>query len=90
MAWHEIMSWKETKYEESFEGVVRYYEAKVRADAKATLAVVEQELESQWVRYGNDWTGRGVVMDTVITATIEGLETVRAACMEQLEKNNAA
>jgi hypothetical protein len=47
---------------------------------------VEQELQSQWVRLGNDWRGRGVVMDTITTATIEALEIVRVDCIEEIKK----
>lgn len=66
-------------------GIEHHYRDKVERDPQATLVEVEQELASQWVRLGNDWTGRGVVMDTVIGATIEGLEIVRAACRAKLE-----
>lgn len=52
------MSWKEKTYQETLDNIVRYYESKVRTDTTGTLVLVNQELQSQWVRPGNDWTGR--------------------------------
>lgn len=82
------MSWQEKTYEDTLGNIVRYYEGKVTADPAGTLNLVTQELQSQWVRLGNDWTGRGVVMDTIITATISALEIVRASCLKNMETNN--
>lgn len=79
------MSWKEKTYQETLDNIVRYYESKVRTDTAGTLILVNQELQSQWVRLGNDWTGRGVVMDTIITATISALEIVRTDCLEKIK-----
>ena len=83
------MSWKKKTYEETLGNIVRYYENKVAEAPESTLILVQQELQSQWVRLGNDWTGRGVVMDTIITATISALEIVRASCLENMGTNTA-
>ncbi len=82
------MSLIDKKYDETLANIVGYYEDKIVTDPKATLVLVNQELESQNVRYGNDWTGRGVVMDAVIAATISALEIVRSACENKLGNNN--
>jgi hypothetical protein len=83
------MSWKEKTYQETLDNIVRYYESKVRTDTTGTLVLVNQELQSQWVRLGNDWTGRGVVMDTIITATISALEIVQADCLEKIKTHTS-
>ncbi len=81
------MSWKEAKYEEVLGTISNYYRDKVKEDPAGMLVLIQQELQSQCVRLGNDWTGRGVVMDTVLTATISALEIARAACLENLKNN---
>lgn len=81
------MSLIDRKYDETLSNIVGYYEDIVAADPAGTLVLVNQELESQNVRYGNDWTGRGVVMDAVIAATISALEIVRSTCENNMENN---
>ena len=56
----------------------------IRTNPRAVLDDVEGQLASLYIRYGNDWTGRGVVGDTLQDATIAALEAVRAECLEQL------
>ena len=81
------MSLIDEKYDETLANIVGYYQDKIVTDPAGTLALVNQELESENIRYGNNWTGRGVVMDAVIAATISGLEIVRSACESNLENN---
>lgn len=81
------MSWQNDKRDTMIEGIIRYYNHEIERSPQNALQMIEQELHSQSVRLGNDWTGRGVVMDTVISATIEGLEIVRARCLERLHGN---
>jgi hypothetical protein len=68
------------KYDDTLENIVGYYEDQIATDPATTLVLVKQELESQNIRYGNNWTGRGAVMDNVIAATISALEIVRFEC----------
>lgn len=79
------MEWQEPKRNEVLKSIYLYYCNKVKDNPERTLELVEQELESQRIRLGNDWTGRGVVMDTVISATIEALEIVRAECQMEIK-----
>lgn len=79
--------WKEGKREQVIDGIITYFEKRIENDPSLTLLEIEQELDSQYFRLGNDWTGRGIVMDTVITATIEALEIVRCSFLERFEKN---
>lgn len=81
------MSLIDKKYDETLSNIVGYYEDKVIADPEGVLILVNQELESQNVRYGNNWIGRGVVMDAVIAATISALEIVRSTCQNNLKNN---
>jgi hypothetical protein len=57
----------------------------VEADPRGTLHQVESVLKSLYVRYGNDWTGRGIVGDSTQEAAIAGLEAVRAECLARIE-----
>jgi len=82
-----MSDWKEDKREEVIDGILKYFEGKKNDDPVTALKEIEQELDSQFFRLGNDWTGRGVVMDTVICATIEALEIVRSNCLERIEEN---
>lgn len=62
------------------------YADQIEADPKSTLQHVEGVLQSLYVRYGNDWTGRGVVGDSTQEAAIAGLEAVRVECLARIEK----
>lgn len=57
----------------------------IECDPRGTLTRVEGMLQAHYVRYGNDWTGRGVVGDSTQEAAIAGLEAVRAECLARLE-----
>ena len=78
------MDWTLEKEEEIAAGIWAYYQPRLDVDPKKTLRDVEQELYFQDVRYGNNWTGRGVVMDLQISVTIHTLEAVRAACITRM------
>lgn len=79
------MEWQEMRREEVIGGIKKYYCEKIAKEPQKALMLIDQELHSEFVRLGNDWTGRGVVMDTIINATIEGLEIVRSYCLEELQ-----
>ncbi|MFH2123715.1 MAG: hypothetical protein ABIJ50_09585 [Pseudomonadota bacterium] len=49
----------EKKYDETLYNIIHFYTDKIAADPEGILDQVKQELQSQWVRLGNDWTGRG-------------------------------
>lgn len=83
------MDWQQEKKNEASEGIWAYYLPKIHENPMAVLSDIEQELHFQCVRYGNNWTGRGVVMDTIIAATIHALEEVRLACIEKIEESSS-
>jgi proteasome assembly chaperone (PAC2) family protein len=81
----EMMEFLYQRQDEIVSGIQAFFAEQVEQNTAATKRQVEQELESLYVRFGNDWTGRGIVGDTIQMATIAGLEAVRAACLERLE-----
>ena len=61
------------------------YVTQIETDPQGTLQQVEGVLKSLYTRYGNDWTGRGVVGDSTQEAAIAGLEAVRVECLARIE-----
>ncbi len=80
------MEFLRQRQEEIVTGLQAFFAAQIKESPAATKKQVELELESLYVRFGNDWTGRGIVGDTTQMATIAGLEAVRAECLEQLNR----
>ena len=78
------MEFLHQRQDEIVNGIQDFFAAEVKENPVATKKQVEAELESLYVRFGNDWTGRGIVGDTTQMATIAGLEAVRAECLAQL------
>lgn len=83
------MSWIEEKYRTVHENIRDYFHGMALADPASTLRQIEADLDCHYFRYGNNWTGRGIVGDTILTATIEALENVRADCLEGLKAKPA-
>jgi len=77
--------WQKTKREEIIGGICNHYSPQILRDPEKALFAIEQEINSQEIYQGNNWTGRGVVGDTVINATIAGLEIVRSDCLAILK-----
>lgn len=84
------MSWQEEKYREVHERVRDYYCLLAKDDPGATLQLLEQELDDLYLRYGNNWTGRGIVGDTVMTASIDAMELARAECLALIQQSGGA
>ena len=76
------MSWQEEKQEEIKGNILSYFQTQISEDPDATLRQVELELQDLYIREGNNLSGRGIVGDTIIQATIEALEIVKAACLD--------
>lgn len=79
------MTWIEEKYRHVHENIHHYFHDQALRNPASTLRQIEEELECHYFRYGNNWTGRGIVGDTVLTATIDALEQVRATCLDYLK-----
>lgn len=78
------MNFLEQKKDEIVTNLFGYFEEQMGKNPVATLEQIDRELQSLYVRYGNDWTGRGMVGDTTQEATIAGLEAVRAECLDRI------
>ena len=83
-----MSDWQETKREEIIGGIHAYFSSQIQKDPEETLRTIEQEIESQDICIGNNWLGRGIVGDTVMSANIEGLEIVRSDCLAVLKEKN--
>jgi len=81
--------WQKTKREEIIGGICDHYSPQILRDPEKALSAIEQEINSQEIYQGNNWTGRGVVGDTVINATIAGLEIARSDCLAILKDANS-
>lgn len=82
------MKFLEQKKDEIVFNLYGYFQEQLHENPRATLEQIDRELQSLYVRYGNDWTGRGVVGDTTQEAMIAGLEAVRAECLERINALN--
>ncbi len=83
------MEWETNQREEIAAGIWKYYQEKIDIAPENALVLIEQELHDQYNRSGNDWTGRGVVINTLIASTISTLESVRVACLEKIEEKKS-
>ena len=79
------MEFLEDKQDDIIANLLAYFSEQIPREPDRVLQQVERELEALYVQFGNDWTGRGIVADATQTATIAGLEAVRAECLECLE-----
>ncbi|PLX97683.1 MAG: hypothetical protein C0620_00140 [Desulfuromonas sp.] len=80
------MGWQQKKYQETLEGLAEFFEDQIEEDPKMVMEKIDGELRNLYIRLDQDWTGRGVVGDTVQMATIAALERVRAKCLEQINQ----
>jgi RNA binding exosome subunit len=80
------MGWQQQKYQETLEGLAEFFEDQIEEDPKRVMEKIDGELTNLYIRFDQDWTGRGVVGDTVQMATIAALERVRAKCLEQINQ----
>lgn len=71
---------------ETVNDTLAFFAQQIDADPAAVLSRAESELKTLYVRYGNDWTGRGYVGDSEQEARIAALEAVRAECLERLNR----
>lgn len=78
------MTFLERQQAEIVENLYSYFSDQLVQNPQAVLEQVDRELQALYVRYGNDWTGRGVVGDSTQEATIAGLEAVRAECLDRV------
>lgn len=70
----EAESMLEQKYKDTFEEEYRMLERRRKHDPSLTVEYLEGTLKSLYIFEGNDWEGRGAVLDEVIRAQIAALE----------------
>ena len=73
-----IRDWEERKYREVFEHVCSQLEARRLTDPAFTIQQAEGTLQTAYIDQGNDFIGRGAVVETVQSATIAAYEHVLA------------
>lgn len=65
----------ERRYQETFEEEYRMLERRRARDPNLTIEYLEGTLKSLYTIEGNDWEGRGPLLDQVIAAQIAAYET---------------
>jgi hypothetical protein len=75
----------EKKYHEVFEETVEYLESRRRNDPSFTFQSLENCMRALYAQQGNNWEGRGELLDTVHDATIAAYEHIWAAWKNELE-----
>lgn len=65
----------EKKYQEVFDEETLGLERRRIHDSNCTLLDLQGILKSLYVLYGNNWTGRGQLQDTTLSATIAAYES---------------
>lgn len=65
----------ERRYKEAFEEEFRMLERRRERDPSLTIEYLEGTLKSLYTIEGNDWEGRGPLLDQVIAAQIAAYET---------------
>lgn len=68
--------WKEQHYQEYYERVLSYLEARWDAMGEDFLPEVEQTLDGLYVRMGNDQCGRALSAELELEATIAAYEVI--------------
>lgn len=64
----------ERRYQEAFEEELRMLERRRERDSNLTIEYLEGTLQSLYTIEGNDWEGRGPMLDQVIAAQIAAYE----------------
>ncbi len=81
------MNWNDTNKIDTVEGFIELFAEDVKNDPAATVQQLALELQTLYVRFDNDQEGRGLLGDAGIMGQINGLEAVRAQCIQILKAN---
>lgn len=71
-------NWRDLKYREVFEQTLKRTRFQLAYDPAFTMENVQGLLQSQYEYKGQDWVGRGAVIDVTIAATIAAYELILA------------
>lgn len=80
------MNWNEIHNTGSVEEMLDYFHKDMQKNPQRVKIEVEGELETMYVRMGNDHDGRGIVGENSLVATTAALEAVRAHCMKLIKE----
>ncbi len=80
------INWDNLEKAETVSDYLDYFADIVKADPKGTYQFLTLELETLYVRDGNDNEGRGVIGETKLNSSIACLEAVRAECIKSLRE----
>lgn len=70
----DLDAWQKHKYETVFEEVCYFVADQRETDPTFTLERLEELLQMAYQRAGDDWVGRGIVQQIVLSATIAAYE----------------
>lgn len=79
------MNWDELHNVKSVDEMIDFFDDRIKNDTENLKREIEGELETLYIRMGNDHEGRGVVGENSLISTTASLEAVRALCIEQLK-----
>jgi len=68
------VEWRDIKYEEVFDGELRFLQRRRKNDPSCTVNDIERVLRNLYIMDGADWYGRGDLQDIILAATIAAYE----------------
>lgn len=78
------MNWNEMHNVHTVEDMIEHFSDRIECEPEELKKEIEGELETMYVRMGNDIEGRGVVGENSLISTISSLEAVRALCLKKI------
>ncbi len=79
------MNWDELHNVKNVDEMLLFFDHRIKTDTENLMRDLDGELETMYVRMGNDHDGRGVVGDNSLIGTMASLEAVRAVCFQKLK-----
>ncbi|HHU37330.1 MAG TPA: hypothetical protein GXZ47_08890 [Treponema sp.] len=83
---NETTEWIEEKYQEVFNEETLGLERRRAHDPNCTLQDLQGTLKNLYILDGNNWTGRGQLQDSTMSATIAAYEGFIEKWKKELEK----
>lgn len=80
----DLDTWQKHKYDTVFEDVCHFVAYQRETDPTFTLAQLEGLLQMAYHRADDDWVGRGIVQDIVLSATVAAYEQCLTAWKTEL------
>ncbi len=80
----------DNRYDEEFESVYNALDKMVLQDRDRAEPHIRGILKNMYIRQGNDWTGRGVIGDAGLSASIAAYECILAELNHRRNSENHA